>query len=187
MRHARTILGILLGLGALAVAPAPPRAQDDALSSSRIDDWWDPVIRRRDEWRPGAMGPQQRDRMDRHWAWMTDSVPPPYRGLQNPVAEDRQAIADGAALYARDCAGCHGSDGFGNGDIGLALDPSPALLSFMVRMPQAVDEYLMWSIAEGGLPFGSDMPAYKDRLSVDEIWRIVAFMRAGFPEDAAPR
>ena len=177
----RTVLTGFVALGIVALAPVAPQAQQGF--QSWTDDFWDPVIRQRDEWRPGAMRPQQRHRMERHWTWMTDSVPEPYRGMQNQLAGDPQAIAAGGAIYARDCAGCHGDDGFGNGDAGLALDPSPALLSFMVRMPQAVDEYLIWSVSEGGLPFGSDMPAFKDSLSQQEIWQVIAYMRAGFAQE----
>ena len=46
------------------------------------------------------------------------------------------------------------------------------------------DEYLLWAISEGGAPFGTDMPAFKDALSRDEIWQIIAYMRAGFPKVA---
>jgi len=51
----------------------------------------------------------------------------------------------------------------------------------MIQMPMSVDEYMMWSISEGGKAFGTAMPAFKDTLSEEEIWKIVIFMRAGFP------
>ena len=54
----------------------------------------------------------------------------------------------------------------------------------MIRMPMMADEYLLWAISEGGAPFGTDMPAFKDALSQDEIWQIIAYMRAGFPKVA---
>ena len=50
----------------------------------------------------------------------------------------------------------------------------------MIRRPIAVDEYLLWSASEGGKQFGTDMPAFKDKLSREEIWKIIAYMRAGF-------
>ena len=48
---------------------------------------------------------------------------------------------------------------------GNALYPSPALLAHLLRMPQAVDEYLLWAISEGGDPFGTAMPAFKGPLA----------------------
>jgi len=34
---------------------------------------------------------------------------------------------------------------------------------------------------EGGAPFGTRIPAFKDALSQEQIWQIIAYMRAGFP------
>jgi mono/diheme cytochrome c family protein len=88
-------------------------------------------------------------------------------------------------LYAEHCAGCHDPAGMGHGEAGLALYPSPALLAQLVRMPGGADEYLLWAIAEGGGAFASQMPAFADRLSREQIWQIIAYMRAGFPSAAA--
>jgi mono/diheme cytochrome c family protein len=63
----------------------------------------------------------------------------------------------------------------------LALYPSPALLAHLIRMPDTVDEYLLWAISDGGKPFGTKMPAFKDALTEEQIWQIVTYMRAGFP------
>jgi mono/diheme cytochrome c family protein len=73
----------------------------------------------------------------------------------------------------------------GGGDAGNALYPSPALLAQLVRTPQGVDAYLLWAISEGGAPFGTQMPAFKDTLSQEQIWQIVTYMRAGFPAASA--
>ncbi len=84
-------------------------------------------------------------------------------------------------MYAAHCQECHGPVGMGDGNAALAVNPSPALLAFMIQTPMAIDEYLMWSISEGGPPFGTDMPSFKDKLSAAQIWKVIAFMRAGFP------
>ena len=57
-----------------------------------------------------------------------------------------------------------------------------ALLAFMITRPISVDEYLLWAISDGGKQFDTAMPAYKDKLSRDEIWRLIAYMRKGFPD-----
>ena len=69
----------------------------------------------------------------------------------------------------------------GDREAANSLSPSPALLAYMVQMPLTVDEYLLWSISEGGERFNTDMPAFGGKLSEKEIWRIITFMRAGFP------
>jgi mono/diheme cytochrome c family protein len=55
----------------------------------------------------------------------------------------------------------------------------------MIQRPISVDEYLLWSIAEGGKQFDTEMPAFKNILSHEEIWKIIAYMRAGFPSGAS--
>ena len=122
-----------------------------------------------------------RARMQRHWAYMHEGVPAEYRGARSTIASTDVAIAEGGQLYARHCASCHGKTGLGDGDAGKALSPSPALLAFMIQRPVAIDEFLLWSIADGGKQFNTAMPAFKDSLKREEIWKIVSYMRGGFP------
>ena len=50
----------------------------------------------------------------------------PTTYLSSPVRYTTLAIADGAAHYAERCAGCHGSDGRGEGPAARALAIRPA-------------------------------------------------------------
>jgi len=147
-------------------------------------DQWNPSGMHRDHWAPEHMGPGQHQRMLRHWTFMNEGVPTAYRGARSTVAVTSDSVAEGRALFEANCESCHGATGMGDGDAGRSLSPSPALLSFMVRMPVAVDEYLLWSISDGGERFDTDMPAFRDALGEEDIWKIVAFMRAGFPSAA---
>ncbi|QDI74423.1 cytochrome c (plasmid) [Leisingera aquaemixtae] len=135
----------------------------------------------RENWGWNEMRPGQRQRMQRHWTYMNEGVPSAYQGTRSTVKATQDTIETGAELYMDNCASCHGAKGFGDGAAGRSLVPSPALLNRFVQMPMAGDEYLLWAISEGGNQFGTDMPAFKDVLSEDEIWMIVAYMRAGFP------
>jgi mono/diheme cytochrome c family protein len=117
---------------------------------------------------------------------MQYGVPEAYEGRTSTVAQGPDTIAQGRKIFAERCASCHGADGLGNGKAGNALSPSPALLAYMIRRPIAVDEYLLWTISEGGAQFETEMPAFKGTLGEDDIWRVVAFMRAGFPHQSAP-
>jgi len=119
--------------------------------------------------------------MARHWTFIHGGLPFEYRGLWSPLAQTQNVVQTGSLLYQQECAECHGTQGMGDGEAAKALNPSPALLAYMIQTPMSVDEYLMWSIAEGGKELGTDMPAFKDKLSREEIWTIIAFMRAGFP------
>jgi mono/diheme cytochrome c family protein len=144
-------------------------------------DMWDPDWTRRETWEPERMDQSLRWRTTRHQAFLQDGVPAAYRGVRNPTPKTPDAIRQGGALYVERCAGCHDPSGTGHGDAGLALYPSPALLADLIRMPQAVDEYLLWAIAEGGAPFGTQMPAFNEVLTQEQLWQIIIYMRAGFP------
>ena len=148
-------------------------------------DRWDPGQMDRHMWGgQHGMGRDQTHRMQRHWTFMHQSIPAEYRGQRNPFTQTAEVIREGGALYAKQCAACHGSTGLGDGEAGKSLSPSPALLAHLVQMPMAVDEYLFWSVSEGGRQFGSAMPAFKGTLTADQIWKVVAYMRAGFPAAA---
>ena len=182
----RWIVGCIGLFGFVGLMPSPVFAQTDHGDDPPCCwDMWDPGWTQRYLWGPGHMGPMQRQRMLRHWTFMHEGVPEDYRGQSSTVPVNEQTVDDGAELYSEYCASCHGPTGSGDGEAGKALNPSPALLAHMIRMPVAVDEYLFWTIAEGGARFETDMPAHKDKLRVEEIWKIVAFMRAGFPGTAA--
>ena len=128
------------------------------------------------------MEPGQLQRMARHWTFIHGGLPFEYRGLWSPLGQTPDVVKAGAELYNQQCSECHGTQGMGDGDAAKALTPSPALLAYLIQMPMSVDEYLMWTIAEGGKDLKTDMPAFKDKLSQDDIWKIIAFMRAGFPD-----
>jgi mono/diheme cytochrome c family protein len=144
-------------------------------------DRWDPAWTDRGMWGPGMMGPGQRQRMTRHWTFMHAGIPSEYRGVRSPLAPTSDDLQAGGALYQKQCAVCHGTEGMGDGEAAKALNPSPALLAYMIQMPMSVDEYLMWTVSEGGKAFETAMPGFKSTLSAEEIWKIVAYMRAGFP------
>jgi mono/diheme cytochrome c family protein len=129
----------------------------------------------------GMMGEGMMGGMARHMYYMHNGVPAVYRGQTSSLKVTPQVIQEGAALYAQQCAGCHGARGFGDGEAGQDLQPPPANLASMIRMPMLNDEFLLWTVSEGGAPLGTGMPAFKGVLSTEEIWKIAAFMRAGFP------
>jgi mono/diheme cytochrome c family protein len=112
---------------------------------------------------------------------MAGGVPLEYRSRRSPYPAATKVIHDGGKLYKSHCATCHGSNGLGDGEAGKDLTPSPAFLDYMIKRPRSVDEYLLWTISEGGAQFGTEMPAFKEILIEQQIWQIVSYMRAGFP------
>jgi hypothetical protein len=178
-RRWRFIVALLLMAAAAGAIGAVAGSKQEPAPA--YPDMWDPDWLLRDWWTMDPAAPARRNRMARHQHFIDHGVPEQYRGERNPFAITPEVVREGRRLYADNCMVCHGPLGMGDGDMALAVNPSPALLAFLVQTPLGVDEFLMWSISEGGALFDSDMPAFKDRLSIAEIWKIIAYMRAGFP------
>jgi mono/diheme cytochrome c family protein len=132
-------------------------------------------------WNFKNLSPEQQRRTLRFSTFVNKGVPERYLNAENKVGYTTRAIAEGGPLYLSHCAKCHGDSGLGNGDLAYVLTPSPALLAYMIQQPIAIDQYLLWTISEGGKQFDTAMPAFKTELSQDQIWEIVAYLRAGFP------
>jgi hypothetical protein len=64
----------------------------------------------------------------------------------------------------------------GDGPAGQVLDPPAAPIAHTSQM--AGDDYLYWRISEGGVPFGTAMPAWKGTLTEDDIWALITYVRA---------
>lgn len=80
------------------------------------------------------------------------------------------AAADGAAAYKAKCALCHGPDGAGQTAMGKKLNLRD------LRAPEVqkqTDKELTAMIADGK----GKMPAYKAKMSAEEISALVAYIR----------
>ena len=77
---------------------------------------------------------------------------------------------DGAATFKSKCTACHGADGSGNTAVGKSLK-IPDLSSADVQ--KQTDEQLTGVITNGK----GAMPAYKDKMTADQIKELVAFIR----------
>ncbi|RDH89831.1 MAG: hypothetical protein DIZ77_03285 [endosymbiont of Seepiophila jonesi] len=111
-------------------------------------------------------------------AGMMMGVPEPYRDMRNPLSASDKVVAEGGQLFQVNCAVCHGKRGYGNGPAAEQLSPRPANLSnFMKMRMMARDNYLIWTISEGGRRFNTAMPAFKESLSEEERWKIIHFLR----------
>lgn len=107
-------------------------------------------------------------------------LPAPYRGMANPLQTNVPNVIRGADLYNANCASCHGLLGFGNGAASRGLAMRPADLAWSLSAPEIKDDFLFWTIAEGGAQFNSPMPAFKGQMKDFQIWEVVTYMRAAF-------
>jgi mono/diheme cytochrome c family protein len=129
----------------------------------------------------GGMSGGMMGSMPRHHEAMMRGVPPPYSTARNPLSSTTHTLQRGAAVFAQNCAACHGATGQGNGQAGRSLSPRPANLAWLSRMPMMTrDSYLYWAIEEGGKPTGSAMPAFKGVLPEKDVWAVVTYIQHGF-------
>jgi len=133
----------------------------------------------------GMMGSGYSSMPRMHFAMMS-GVPAPYNSLSKPLPRTRETVNKGAAVYGQSCASYHEATGAGDGPVGRTLSPPPANLQWLAQMPMVQwDPFMYWTVAEGGAQFGSAMPAFKDALSKDDIWAVIAYIQARLPQTAA--
>lgn len=97
------------------------------------------------------------------------------------------SLALGAEIYARECAGCHGELGRGDGPAGRGLDPAPADLSDHEALfdvtPLAFYQRITIGVA------GTAMPAYESTLSAADRWAVALYattLRQSTPRGDVP-
>ena len=96
-----------------------------------------------------------------------DAVPPADLDTQ-------PRIQKGAVYFSRVCASCHGAPGLGQNPVALSMRPRPQYLPLVVGQYSAPE--LHW-ILQHGVKY-SAMPSWPALTRGDEVWSIVAFLRA---------
>jgi mono/diheme cytochrome c family protein len=112
------------------------------------------------------------------WSW---PVPEEAKQLKNPLQASAPALKSAREVYADKCAQCHGDSGKGDGRDAARYDPAPTDFTDAKRMSTATDGELFYKISEGKKP----MPVFKNKLSEDQRWELVLFIRS-FAQSATP-
>ncbi len=102
------------------------------------------------------------------------AVPDAVVARKNPFAGNTSVLADGRRHYERHCAICHGLDGRAHTEIGEHLFPEASdLLDPVVR---GYSDGMLYYLIENGV-HQSGMPAWKDVMRSDEIWKVATYIR----------
>lgn len=94
------------------------------------------------------------------------------RGMENPVPDSPEALAEAKPLYAKHCAHCHGDTGAGDGGEAQMYTPPPADFT-RPAMANIRDGELFYKITEGRRP----MPSFKRVLTDEQRWKLVRLIR----------
>lgn len=102
-----------------------------------------------------------------------DAYPTTY--LRPAVPYSALSVAKGAHLYEQHCALCHGTNGYGDGTAAPRLSKKPADLTAKHTADHTAGD-LFWWLTHGIK--ASPMPGFGDRLSSEERWDLINFLRA---------
>ena len=106
---------------------------------------------------------------DRSTAFHADATPP-------ADLDSALRVAAGAAYYGQVCARCHGGPGFGQNPVVLSMHPRPQYLATDLKAANFSAPEL-FRIVKAGVKY-SAMPSWPADRRDDEIWHLVAFLRA---------
>jgi mono/diheme cytochrome c family protein len=108
----------------------------------------------------------------------------PYRKLESGDPDQfAELVAEGGAVYIKNCQYCHGDKLDGQGPYAQGLNPLPLNFQDVGTIAQLQESYLYWRIATGGpglpdeaTPWNSSMPIWQDFLTEEEIWKVILFL-----------
>ncbi|MFZ3072662.1 MAG: cytochrome c [Thermodesulfobacteriota bacterium] len=108
----------------------------------------------------------------------------PYRKF---AIEDREKfkelVRQGGDVYFKNCFFCHGAKLDGAGHFAKGLNPAPLPFKGNDTIAQLSESYVFWRVVKGGAglpqeshPHMSSMPAWEERLTEDEAWKVILFI-----------
>jgi len=105
---------------------------------------------------------------------------PKAAAIKNPVPPSAASVAAGQTVYQKQCAGCHGDTGKGDGAMGEELNPKPSNLSDAEWKHGSTDGEIFVVIRDGVKSTG--MKSYARKLTTHQIWDVVNYVRSLGPK-----
>jgi mono/diheme cytochrome c family protein len=102
--------------------------------------------------------------------------------LKNPVPPTSESTSSGAALFAKQCASCHGTGGMGDGAMAAKLKSKPSDLTDGEWKHGPSDGEIFTLIRDGAKNAG--MKAFRGALTDGQMWDLVNYIRTLGPQPA---
>jgi mono/diheme cytochrome c family protein len=106
-------------------------------------------------------------------AGMRRSIIERAKDIEEPTLSDDALVRRGVGLYREHCLRCHGAPGIAPEPFALGMTPVPENLLPAAKTWRAAE--IFWAAKKGIKMTG--MPAWEYRLSDEELWAIVAFVK----------
>lgn len=102
-------------------------------------------------------------------------LPPDAPETKSPLTVDDKVLAAGKKVFADKCRKCHGPDGLGDGPDADPDHVEEMNLTNPKRADRNPDGVVFYKVMNGRSR--PKMPAFKDELSKDQIWSVVAYVQ----------
>ena len=172
MRNSAFVFLLLLAIAVLLSAAAFASVNQNANSSTTTN-------KNQNE---RGIAPPQQDFSKNTW-----ELPADADKTKNPVPTSEESVAKGKELYLErtkgNCIFCHGETGSGNEANFPRLRRKPADLTNKERMSAMTDGEVFWKITKG---ITGIMPSMEKRLTEEERWHVVNYIRTLGKEPAKP-
>jgi mono/diheme cytochrome c family protein len=99
-------------------------------------------------------------------------VPANFKTMKNPVAQSDASTKAGLAVFTKNCASCHGKTAVGDGVKARALKTFPGDFT-KPDFQNLTDGDIFYKTKTGR----DEMPKYEGKLTDDDIWNTVNYLR----------
>ena len=102
------------------------------------------------------------------------TIPPGGKDEKSPLKPSADLVKKGKTIFTANCQKCHGATGVGDGPDSNAQSPAADLTDDFrtVLNPDGVLYYKIWS------GHSNDMPGFKSKLTKDEVWTVVEYVKS---------
>ncbi len=118
---------------------------------------------------------------DSNVEWLHSKIPQVWRNMPNPYSASVPDVLRGENMYQRNCIGCHGPVGDGNGPSAVFMNPKPLNFTILRRHLQQekfIGGILYYQIMNGIT--GTSMPYFKKELESEKIWDLSNYIAQQF-------